>query len=113
MRCRLSLCLSVDSTWCCLKKTAFKRVYHHLGNLIFTICIGSCLKQNDKTVAFSQKITDALKIVCSILTEDRDGGPDRIPYDVFKKIYFYLSGLNGEATVADIDSVCSYLEEEV
>ena len=60
-----------------------------------------------------QKIVDAMKVVCSILTEDPDGGPDRIPFEIFKKIYFYLAGLGDDVKQTEIDNVISYLEDEV
>ena len=54
-----------------------------------------------------------MKIICSILTDDPDGGPDRIPFETFKTLYYYLAGLSGDINQEQIDDVFAYLEDDV
>ena len=54
-----------------------------------------------------------MKIVCGILTEDPEGGPDRIPFGTFKTIYHYLASLSGSIGQQQIDELYAYLDEDV
>ena len=54
-----------------------------------------------------------MKIICSILTEDPDGGPDRIPFDTFKTLYQYLASLSESITQEHVEEVFAYLEDDV
>lgn len=58
-------------------------------------------------------IADAMKIICSILTNDPQGGASRIPFESFKDHYQYLASLSGEISQTQIDDVLRYLEEDV
>ena len=64
-------------------------------------------------VSFLQNLADAMKIICSILTKDPNGGPDRIPFDTFKTLYYYLAGLSGDISLEHIEEVFAYLEDDV
>jgi len=54
-----------------------------------------------------------MKIICSILTRDPQGGASRIPFEAFKEHYQYLASLSGEISQSQIDEVIHYLEEDV
>ena len=54
-----------------------------------------------------------MKIICTILTSDPQGGANRIPFESFKEHYQYLASLSGEISQAQIDDVIHYLEEDV
>ncbi|CAK8674050.1 ropporin-1-like protein [Clavelina lepadiformis] len=58
-------------------------------------------------------ISDAMRIVCQILTLDPDGGASRIQFDTFKSLYQYLASLSGEISQAQIDGVIGHLQEDV
>jgi len=60
-----------------------------------------------------QDITEAMRIVCQILTSDPDGGASRIEFETFKTLYQYLASLSGEISQAQIDGVITYLQEDV
>ena len=60
-----------------------------------------------------QNITDAMKTVCEILTADPDGGPARIPFQLFQDLYKYLSSIDGEISGQHIGTVVSYLQYHV
>nr|CAB3265669.1 ropporin-1-like protein [Phallusia mammillata] len=58
-------------------------------------------------------ITEAMRIICQILTLDPDGGACRIPFDTFKQLYQYLASLSGEISQAQIDGAINHLQEDV
>lgn len=60
-----------------------------------------------------QNITDAMKTVCEILTADPEGGPARIPFQLFKDIYTYLAQIDGEISQQQINDVFSFLKYDV
>ena len=43
-----------------------------------------------------QNITDAMQMVCEILTADPEGGAARIPFPLFQDLYKYLAQIDGE-----------------
>jgi len=57
-------------------------------------------------------LTLTLKAICEIMTNDLDGGPSQIKYDLFKELYEYLSKLGGPPK-AHVDDVIEFLNEEV
>jgi len=58
-------------------------------------------------------ITEALNIMCRILTQDPEGGANRITFEVFQTLYKYLASLSGEISQAQIDSAVNHLQEDV
>ena len=54
-----------------------------------------------------------MKTVCEILTADPDGGPARIPFQLFKDLYSYLATIDGEISQEHINTVISYLQYHV
>ena len=54
-----------------------------------------------------------MKIICSLLTKDSQGGAGRIPFEIFKEHYQYLASLSGEISQSQIDDVIRYLEDDV
>lgn len=60
-----------------------------------------------------ENITDAMKTVCEILTADPDGGPARIPFQLFQDLYRYLAQIDGEITQEHINEVINHLTYEV
>ena len=60
-----------------------------------------------------QNISDAMKTVCEILTADPEGGPARIPFQLFQDLYRYLAHVDGEISQEHIQSVLSALDYHV
>uniref|UniRef100_A0A667ZIJ8 Ropporin-1-like protein n=1 Tax=Myripristis murdjan TaxID=586833 RepID=A0A667ZIJ8_9TELE len=58
-------------------------------------------------------IKTALKFACEILTEDEEGGPARIPFDTFVKLYTYLAHLDGDIPQDQIDSFLRNMQTQV
>jgi len=56
-------------------------------------------------------VTEAMRMVCHVLTKDADGGANRIPFDTFKTIYEYLIQVKGEDS-SQVDTVIAYLRDE-
>ena len=54
-----------------------------------------------------------MKIICTILTDDPQGGADKIPFETFKILYQYLASLSGEISQSQIDDVIRYLGDDV
>merc|ERR1711893_2529 len=59
--------------------------------------------------ALGENITEAMKMVCEILTADPDGGPARIPFQLFQELYKYLAQIDGEISQEHINTVINYL----
>lgn len=57
-------------------------------------------------------LTEAMRLYCILMTNDPDGGPNRIPLDTFKVAYEFLALMKGEEAEAQVDSVIAFLEEE-
>jgi len=57
-------------------------------------------------------MTEAMRTICHVLTQDADGGPNRIPFDTFKSMYEYLIRQRGDDSASQLDSVLAYLTEE-
>ena len=60
-----------------------------------------------------QDITDAMKVVCEILTADAEGGPSRIPFRLFTDLYSYLAQIDGEISQQHVNEVITHLQYEV
>lgn len=63
--------------------------------------------------ALGENITGAMKMVCEILTADPDGGPARIPFQLFKDLYTYLATIDGEISQDHINTVITHLQYHV
>lgn len=63
--------------------------------------------------ALAENITDAMRIVCEILTADPEGGPSRIPFPLFKDLYTYLAQIDGEIAQSQINEVIGFLQYDV
>jgi len=63
--------------------------------------------------SLGENITDAMKIVCEILTADPDGGAARIPFPLFQELYKYLAQIDGEISQEHINTVINYLTYHV
>lgn len=57
-------------------------------------------------------LTEAMRLYCILMTNDPDGGPNRIPLETFKVAYEFLALMKGEEAEAQVDSVMAFLEEE-
>lgn len=62
---------------------------------------------------FFQNVTQAMRIVCQILTKDPDGSAYRIPFEIFTTLFKYLASLNREISQAQVEAVLSHLQEDV
>jgi len=60
-----------------------------------------------------ENITDAMQMVCEILTSDPEGGPARIPFTQWKYLYKYLAQIDGDISAEQIDDVCAHLQYDV
>lgn len=60
-----------------------------------------------------QTLLSSLKFACEILTEDEEGGPARIPFDTFVKLYTYLARIDGDLSQAFVDSFLNDLQRQV
>ncbi len=54
-----------------------------------------------------------MKTVCEILSADPEGGPARIPFNLFKELYSYLATIDGEISQQHINDVINHLQYEV
>jgi len=62
--------------------------------------------------SLESNLTDAVTLLCKILTKDAEGGPAGIEYDLFKKLYTYLAEVDGNITQEHIESVLAYLDND-
>ncbi|KAM9712457.1 ropporin-1-like protein isoform 2-T3 [Menidia menidia] len=62
--------------------------------------------------ALGGTLISTLKFACEILTDDEEGGPARIPFETYVKLYTYLGRLEGD-TQDDIDNFLSSLRPQV
>ncbi|CAG5117085.1 unnamed protein product [Candidula unifasciata] len=58
-------------------------------------------------------MTDALRIICEILTSDAEGGPARISFQLFQDMYKFLAEVDGEISNHQISDVIAYLKKDV
>ncbi|XP_076471270.1 ropporin-1-like protein [Babylonia areolata] len=63
--------------------------------------------------ALGDNITDAMKVICEILTADPDGGAARIPFPLFKDLYQYLAQIDGEISPQQVSDVINHLQYDV
>ncbi|XP_069133799.1 ropporin-1-like protein [Argopecten irradians] len=63
--------------------------------------------------ALGENLTDAMKLVCEILTADPEGGPARIPFPLFKELYTYLAQIDGDISQGHIDDTLNTLKYDV
>lgn len=61
----------------------------------------------------SQTLISSLKVACELLTEDEEGGPARIPFDIFVKLYTYLAHLEGDMPQDHINNFLGSLQAQV
>nr|XP_040023806.1 ropporin-1-like protein isoform X2 [Gasterosteus aculeatus aculeatus] len=54
--------------------------------------------------SLGETLISSLKVACELLTEDEEGGPARIPFDIFVKLYTYLAHLEGDMPQDHIDN---------
>ncbi|XP_047624150.1 ropporin-1-like protein isoform X3 [Phacochoerus africanus] len=71
------------------------------------------LTQGLLKVLHKQSLNTAMKHLCEILTSDPEGGPARIPFEIFSYVYCYLSGLDKEIPASDTESYLSSLKDRV
>ncbi|XP_041823432.1 ropporin-1-like protein [Melanotaenia boesemani] len=62
--------------------------------------------------ALGRTLMSSLRCACEILTNDEEGGPARIPFDTFVKLYTYLAHLDGDLQ-DHIDNFLSSLQPQV
>ncbi|KAK2886360.1 hypothetical protein Q8A73_020306 [Channa argus] len=55
-------------------------------------------------------LMSSMKFACEILTEDEEGGPARIPFSTFVKLYTFLANLDGDIPQDYIDNFLSSLQ---
>ncbi|XP_037549837.1 ropporin-1-like protein [Nematolebias whitei] len=62
--------------------------------------------------ALGTTLLSSLKFACEILTNDEEGGPARIPFDTFAKLYTYLAHIDGDMRQDYIDNFLSNLQHQ-
>ncbi|CAG5895808.1 unnamed protein product [Menidia menidia] len=67
---------------------------------------------SDFSIGVPETLISTLKFACEILTDDEEGGPARIPFETYVKLYTYLGRLEGD-TQDDIDNFLSSLRPQV
>ncbi len=60
-----------------------------------------------------QTLSDAMVMVCEILTADPEGGAARVPFPLFSDLYTYLAQIDGDISQEHIDLVLDHLKEHV
>lgn len=63
--------------------------------------------------ALGDNITEAMRVICEILTADPEGGPARIQFSLFKEMYTYLAKIDGEISQQQISDVINHLQYDV
>ncbi|XP_037312013.1 ropporin-1-like protein [Pungitius pungitius] len=58
-------------------------------------------------------LMSSLKVACELLTEDEEGGPARIPFNTFVKLYTYLAHLEGDMPQDHIENFLRSLQAQV
>lgn len=58
-------------------------------------------------------MTDALRIICEILSSDPEGGPARVSFQLFQDMYRFLAEVDGEIPDHQINDVISHLQKDV
>ncbi|XP_005090372.1 ropporin-1-like protein [Aplysia californica] len=58
-------------------------------------------------------ITEAMKTICEILTNDAEGGPARISFQLFQDLYRFLAEVDGEISNQQITDVINHLQYDV
>ena len=54
-----------------------------------------------------------MKTICSILTKDEEGGPDRITFPLFLELYKYLASFDDSIDNQYVETVIEQLQPEV
>ncbi|XP_077994766.1 ropporin-1-like protein [Glandiceps talaboti] len=63
--------------------------------------------------SLSGNITQAMKVICEILTKDPEGGAARIEFSLFQDLYTYLAQIDGEISEEQIQNVFESLQYHV
>lgn len=63
--------------------------------------------------ALGDNVTDAMKVVCEVLTADPEGGAARVPFPLFKDLYQYLAKIDGEISQEQVNDVINHLQYDV
>ncbi|ELU01477.1 hypothetical protein CAPTEDRAFT_173464 [Capitella teleta] len=63
--------------------------------------------------SLGENITDAMKMICEILTADPEGGAARISFKQFQYLYKYLAQIDGEISDEHVNTVINYLQYQV
>lgn len=54
-----------------------------------------------------------MKLLCELLTSDPEGGPARIPFELFIDLYRYLAQIDGNVPPTHQEQVITYLSFDV
>lgn len=58
-------------------------------------------------------LTGTMKLICEQLTADPEGGPARVNFDTWKRLYAYLYELNADADPQVMEAALGYLASDV
>ena len=60
----------------------------------------------------TQTLSDALRVLCEILSPDSEGGPARIPLEQFRSLFSFLAQVDGEISPKQVSAVMEWLGNE-
>lgn len=63
--------------------------------------------------SLAENITGSMKLICEILTADPEGGAARVPFSLWKNLYFYLAEVDGAIPQSQMDEAIAHLQEDV
>uniref|UniRef100_A0A0R3SUW6 Ropporin-1-like protein n=2 Tax=Hymenolepis diminuta TaxID=6216 RepID=A0A0R3SUW6_HYMDI len=61
----------------------------------------------------STSLATTMKLLCELLTTEPEGGPARIPFDLFSDIYRFLCQIDGNVPATHLEQVLTQLSFEV
>ncbi|XP_002165717.3 ropporin-1-like protein [Hydra vulgaris] len=61
----------------------------------------------------SKSITEALTLICEVITKDLEGGRARIEFETFKYLYKYLAVIDGDIPLSHVTKVLEHLDFDV
>ena len=57
-------------------------------------------------------MTEALKVMCEIMSSDPEGGDARISYELFSELYTFLAKIDGDISDNQMKRVLTWLHTE-
>nr|CAD7264633.1 unnamed protein product [Timema shepardi] len=61
----------------------------------------------------TNSLSETMTLLCEILTDDPEGGPAKIPVELFCKLYSFLAGLDGRITAPEIPEASTEVPDDL